>query len=198
MHALLDEPVGVYTRSNLLGTLDARTDCIQSSTVVYTLDLPSNRSMHEWLTGYWGREPFLFDAVFIYARAQSKPQPAHRDVALMELAPVSLLFDISPTAITTMFIAKSHRLATPSPKLAVRLSTQHNAVLFNCFIEHHGAATVVQSCKLSLTFIPRWRDEHERQCYAEHSYAFGVSDKDTKLKGQTLPLIPLRRLSSSI
>jgi hypothetical protein len=152
----------------------------------------------DMLTGYWGRDAFLFDAVFMYASAQSKPQPVHRDVHLMELAPITLLFDIVPTAIATLFIAKSHRSATPSQRLAVPLSTQHNAVLFNCFIEHHGAATVAQSCKLSLTFIPKWRDEHERQCYAQHSHAFGVSDRDKKLRGQTLPLIPLRRIFSSI
>jgi hypothetical protein len=142
---------------------------------------------------YDGREPYLFDAVFIYALANAEPQPIHRDVSLMEFAPITLLFDISCKTITTMFVAKSHRVDISSGKLAVALSTKHNAVLFNCFIEHHGAPTVGHSCKMSLTFIPRWQTETERLCYAEHSYAFGISDKDKKLRGHTLSLIPLRR-----
>ena len=142
---------------------------------------------------YNGREPFMYDSVFMYAKANAPQQPLHRDVALMQFAPVSLIFDIASTAITTMFIAKSHRSAVDSNRAASSLSTHHNAVLFNCFIQHQGAATTAPSCKMSLTFIPQWQGEVEKACFAEHSYAFGIADKDGKLKGQLLPLISLRR-----
>ena len=113
----------------------------------------------------------------------------------MQFAPTTLVFDIASTAITTMFIPKSHRtdIDLSTSKSAVSLSTHHNAVLFNCFIQHQGAASVAAACKMALTFIPQWQDDEERECYGIHSYSFGVSDKYDKLKGTLLPLIPLRR-----
>jgi hypothetical protein len=90
----------------------------------------------DMLTGYWGgRDVYLFDAVFVYTDAGSNSQPIHRDVSLMEFAPLSLLCDISSSSITTLFIQKTHRTSTDSKRIPAPLSTQHNAALFNSLCE---------------------------------------------------------------